>query len=215
MRIWISAVYNWKLPVLCGVSEQILFQYMGRMENLPDRQYPGAAGNLPARTQVYETEISELESERECRDLSAGYRRQYLLSDLEGERKTVGKRFRNILAVELSAAAAYLFFISYSSGWGWNYAAGYMMVATVFIEYICCREVIQRYWRNELDQIMEQTESFFQKRLEQALEIERKSLEKVSRSDQLRVDLITNVSHDLKTPLTSIVGYLELIKKKN
>lgn len=214
MRIWISAVYNWKLPVLCGVSEQILFQYMGRMENLLDRQYPGAAGNLPARTQVYETEISELESERECRDLSAGYRRQYLLSDLEGERKTVGKRFRNILAVELSAAAAYLFFISYSSGWGWNYAAGYMMVATVFIEYICCREVIQRYWRNELDQIMEQTESFFQKRLEQALEIERKSLEKVSRSDQLRVDLITNVSHDLKTPLTSIVGYLELIKKE-
>ena len=61
---------------------------------------------------------------------------------------------------------------------------------------------------------MEQTESFFQKRLEQALEIERKSLEKVSRSDQLRVDLITNVSHDLKTPLTSIVGYLELIKKE-
>ena len=56
------------------------------------RQYLGAAGNLPARTQVYEIEISELESERECRDLSAGYRRQYLLSDLEGERKTVGKK---------------------------------------------------------------------------------------------------------------------------
>ena len=132
----------------------------------------------------------------------------------KAKEKQSEKRFRNILAVELSAAAAYLFFISYSSGWGWNYAAGYMMVATVFIEYICCREVIQRYWRNELDQIMEQTESFFQKRLEQALEIERKSLEKVSRSDQLRVDLITNVSHDLKTPLTSIVGYLELIKKE-
>ncbi len=129
----------------------------------------------------YMKEISELESEK-CRDLSAGYRR---LSDLEGEEKQSEKRFRNILAVELSAAAAYLFFISYSSRWGWNYAAGYMMVATVFIEYICCREVIQRYWRNELDQIMEQTESFFQKRLEQALEIERKSLEKVSRSDQL------------------------------
>ena len=113
----------------------------------------------------------------------------------KAKEKQSEKRFRNILAVELSAAAAYLFFISYSSGWG-------------------CREVIQRYWRNELDQIMEQTESFFQKRLEQALEIERKSLEKVSRSDQLRVDLITNVSHDLKTPLTSIVGYLELIKKE-
>ena len=72
----------------------------------------------------------------------------------KAKEKQSEKRFRNILAVELSAAAAYLFFISYSSGWGWNYAAGYMMVATVFIEYICCREVIQRYWRNELDQIM-------------------------------------------------------------
>ena len=31
---------------------------------------------------------------------------------------------------------------------------------------------------------------------------------------QLRIDLITNVSHDLKTPLTSMVGYIELIKKE-
>ena len=54
-----------------------------------------------------------------------------------------------------------------------------------------------------------------QKRLEEALEIEKKSLEKVSRSDQLRIDLITNVSHDLKTPLTSMVGYLELMKKED
>ncbi len=46
------------------------------------------------------------------------------------------------------------------------------------------------------------------------MEIERKSLEKVSRSDQLRVDLLTNVSHDLKTPITSMVGYIELIKKE-
>ena len=49
--------------------------------------------------------------------------------------------------------------------------------------------------------------------LAEALEIERRSMEKVSRSDQLRMDLISNVSHDLKTPLTSMVGYIELIKK--
>ena len=30
----------------------------------------------------------------------------------------------------------------------------------------------------------------------------------------MKVDLISNVSHDLKTPLTSIVGYLELMKKE-
>ena len=51
-------------------------------------------------------------------------------------------------------------------------------------------------------------------KVQQALEIEKKSLEKISRSDQLRIDLITNVSHDLKTPVTSMVGYIELMKKE-
>ena len=110
MRIWISAVYNWKLPVLCGVSEQILFQYMGRMENLPDRQYPGAAGNLPARTQVYETEISELESEKGVQRPIC--RIQKTVSIIRpGRRKkkqSEKKDFGNILAVELSAAAVIL-----------------------------------------------------------------------------------------------------------
>lgn len=124
------------------------------------------------------------------------------------------KHFRNIFAAELAIAAVYLWQISVNSQWGWNYALGYVVVISVFIEYICCLWIIRKFWNKELDQIMERTESFFQKRLEQALEIEKKSLDKVSRSDQLRVDLITNVSHDLKTPLTSIVGYLELIKKE-
>ena len=124
------------------------------------------------------------------------------------------KHFRNIFAAELAIAVVYLWQISVNSQWGWNYALGYVVVISVFIEYICCLWIIRKFWNKELDQIMERTESFFQKRLEQALEIEKKSLDKVSRSDQLRVDLITNVSHDLKTPLTSIVGYLELIKKE-
>lgn len=34
------------------------------------------------------------------------------------------------------------------------------------------------------------------------------------RSERMKVDLITNVSHDLKTPLTSIVSYVELLAKE-
>ncbi len=34
------------------------------------------------------------------------------------------------------------------------------------------------------------------------------------RSERLKADLITNVSHDIKTPLTSIINYVDLIKRE-
>lgn len=35
------------------------------------------------------------------------------------------------------------------------------------------------------------------------------------KSEQLKTELITNVSHDLKTPLTSIINYVDLMKKED
>ena len=35
------------------------------------------------------------------------------------------------------------------------------------------------------------------------------------KSERLKADLITNVSHDLKTPITSIINYIQLLKKEN
>ena len=35
------------------------------------------------------------------------------------------------------------------------------------------------------------------------------------RSQQMKTELITNVSHDLKTPLTSIISYIDLLKKED
>ncbi|MFZ5352293.1 MAG: HAMP domain-containing sensor histidine kinase [Bacillota bacterium] len=43
----------------------------------------------------------------------------------------------------------------------------------------------------------------------------RKSLDNQIKSERLKTELITNVSHDLKTPLTSIISYIDLLKKEN
>ena len=41
-----------------------------------------------------------------------------------------------------------------------------------------------------------------------------KAIDSQLRSERMKSELITNVSHDLKTPLTSIINYIELIKKE-
>ena len=41
-----------------------------------------------------------------------------------------------------------------------------------------------------------------------------KAVEQRMKSERLKTELITNVSHDIKTPLTSIVNYVDLLKKE-
>lgn len=41
------------------------------------------------------------------------------------------------------------------------------------------------------------------------------AVEAIVRNERLKAELITNVSHDLKTPLTSIVNYVDLLKREN
>lgn len=42
-----------------------------------------------------------------------------------------------------------------------------------------------------------------------------RALREQLKSERLKTDLITNVSHDIKTPLTSIINYVDLIKREN
>lgn len=43
----------------------------------------------------------------------------------------------------------------------------------------------------------------------------RKAVDEEVKSQKMRTELITNVSHDLKTPLTAIITYIELLKEEN
>ena len=40
------------------------------------------------------------------------------------------------------------------------------------------------------------------------------AVERQMRSERMKAELITNVSHDIKTPLTSIINYVDLLKKE-
>jgi len=41
-----------------------------------------------------------------------------------------------------------------------------------------------------------------------------KKIEEMTKNERLKTELITNVSHDLKTPLTSIINYIDLLKEE-
>lgn len=84
-----------------------------------------------------------------------------------------------------------------------NLSSAYIPVGTVVLQWIVGSSVIDSYMKKKLKLYMENLKQINQRSLEAAL-----------RSEQMKVDLISNVSHDLKTPLTSMVGYIELMKKE-
>lgn len=43
----------------------------------------------------------------------------------------------------------------------------------------------------------------------------KQSVEEGVKAERMKIDLVTNVSHDLKTPLTSIISYVELLSKED
>ena len=43
----------------------------------------------------------------------------------------------------------------------------------------------------------------------------KRAVQETVKSERLKADLITNVSHDIKTPLTSIINYVDLLKREN
>lgn len=123
-----------------------------------------------------------------------------------------------VVAGGLLLAAAVMYLNSQMRGGYYyypNFASGYLTVATVAMQFAVLEFQLIKFMRSRLDMLMECVSEINKDRLREAVELEKKSIEKAAKSEQLKIDLISNVSHDLKTPLTSMVGYLELLKKED
>ena len=135
--------------------------------------------------------------------------------------KATGRRLqRQMAAVAIPAMIlALMFFFYIGSGrsyyYYFNYAMAYLLIFSVLMQYGVAQVCVAGFMREKLNLLMECMHQVNQKNLEAAIEMEKKSIEKAAKSEQLKVDLISNVSHDLKTPLTSMVGYIELMKKED
>lgn len=133
------------------------------------------------------------------------------------EWKTKWRKQQKILIIS-SIGAFFIGYLLYSSStyryYSYNLAYMYLLMATVLLQSAISEICVIKFMKRQLDLLMERMTEINRKNLEAAIEIERESIEKAAKSERLKVDLISNVSHDLKTPLTSMVGYIELMKKE-
>lgn len=79
---------------------------------------------------------------------------------------------------------------------------------------------MKKFQEGELDYQYEMQEfSGYRKEFAQALngvhQVFLNSVMESMKNERMQTDLITNVSHDIKTPLTSIINYVDLLKREN
>ncbi len=81
------------------------------------------------------------------------------------------------------------------------------------------REALNKIADGEME-LKLNTEEFHGQELEMAIAINRiqdsvlDAVEARTKDERMKADLITNVSHDIKTPLTSIINYVELLQRE-
>lgn len=96
-----------------------------------------------------------------------------------------------------------------------NVHPSYMTFVTDIWLIAACEIILSRFMHQKLDTIMDNVQKTNQEIVDAAIASEKESIDAAIKSEKLKVDLISNVSHDLKTPLTSMVGYIDLMKKED
>lgn len=101
----------------------------------------------------------------------------------------------------------------------WGTLCVLVLVFILSLRYLATLEVVRQRLRRILQKNEEKqvTETDYMKTLQENIEelenLLSSSLSSQLKNEKLKTELITNVSHDLRTPLTSIVNYTNLLRK--
>lgn len=112
-----------------------------------------------------------------------------------------------------SSAFTFLFF------WGWLKIVEFVLATMVLLQLKTLQKGSKDLAEGNLSQQMDTRKMFWEFRkhgenlnkIHQGMSI---ALEDRMKSERFKTELITNVSHDIKTPLTSIINYVDLLQKK-
>lgn len=142
-------------------------------------------------------------------------------------RKEVGR----LLLLLIGGIVCFLICSAFASGYGLMAALG--VLGMIFIPFLMIKRLIQEaIWRNRIYEGINHIaggEPGYKINLDGMKSNEKKAGEQINnlgeglqiavtqatKNERLKSELITNVSHDIKTPLTSIINYVDLIKREN
>lgn len=143
--------------------------------------------------------------------------------------KNVKKEANKVLVIILATVFCCVFMFGLSSGVGASFfLAACFTGLTFFIakeyldnrihEYEKMLKAIQILTEENFEEVVKENIGVFEpmkEELQKLHEDVRSAIETEVKSERMKAELITNVSHDLKTPLTAITTYVELLKKED
>ena len=141
--------------------------------------------------------------------------------------KNVKREANKLICIILAIVFVCLFLVGAGSGLGITFTLATCFTGLAFLvlkEYLSNRldeygkilNAIQCLTREDFKDVVKENLGVFEPMKEELQNLHgevRNAIETEVKSERMKAELITNVSHDLKTPLTAITTYVELLKK--